>query len=107
MVSKLEALGDIARRLSIREWRSIPHVRSCANALPIGNRAVGRAVGNVVIKTTCRSSLIMVVSRHHDRCLESTWQVPESGQRASNRGHLLNHVHEQALLLVRDRYLDF
>ena len=42
----------------------------------------------------------MIVAGHHDGGLEPTWQIPEPRNRLAIGVHELDHVRQQALLLI-------
>ena len=104
----LEAVGLVRRRPAASvSGRVRVDVGGAADALPVGDRAAGRAERLVLVEAPGGAAVGVVVAGHHDDRLLAAREVPEARQRLAVGVHLPDQVGEQPLLLVglRDRDL--
>src|SRR6185437_11503479 len=104
---KLEAFRRILLRLLRRDRSPRVDIRSCANAFPVIDRAVGRAVSNIFVPASNGPAISVVVAGHYYCSLQSTRQIPEAWQWPARYVHRQDHVGKQPLLFVRLRNGNF
>ncbi|ABF86640.1 hypothetical protein MXAN_3655 [Myxococcus xanthus DK 1622] len=99
----LEALGHVGVGLGGAQAAHVV-VDGASDALPVVHAASGGAVREVLVPALGGGATRVSVARHHHDGLLGAGEVPEARQRRGAR--LVQHVGEQALLLVRLGNLD-
>ncbi len=106
----VEAVGEIAGRLRVRQCAVGEDPRGRAHALPVGDHTPGRAQRlepvEVARGTAGRVRRRVVVAAHHHRGFLATRQIPEMRQRQLVTLHQGDQVHQQPLLLISLRNRD-
>src|ERR1700675_2666992 len=98
--SDFKSLGNVGGGLGIGKGvtrqRLREQIRRLPYALPVRYRAPGCAGGEEIGETVygVARAIVgpMVVASHHDDCLETTWEIPETWQRLARTVHLQDQV---------------